>query len=231
MRIKDTVSHFWIAAQPFFATQILAVPPHISGEASPNQEGIECVIYDVDGVKVNTVTVEFPGSTVGVVELEPFIAGLKLESGLQHGHVEVTSRGGTRHICRITANNSAMQFTEPVLLRSRDNSFIPLTLSSHREQMLVAVNAGTEVAQVTCRLFYGSRSPEWNLVIPPHGSKLVSLHDDLLVTQDDRSWEKGAVQSYIRMTSRYQGPVSCFAMERIPGETFSQDIYRTLSLS
>jgi hypothetical protein len=231
MRIKDTVSHFWIAAHPYFATQILAVPPCAPNEEPAKTEQVECNIYDVDGVKVNTVSVEFPGSTVGVVELEPFISGLKLESGLQHGHVEVTSRGGTRHMCRITSSNGAMQCTEPVLLRSRDSSFIPVTLSAQREQMVVVVNAGSEVAQVTCRLFYGSRSPEWNLVIPPHGSKLVSLHDDLLVTQDDRSWEKGSVQSYIRMNSRYQGPVSCFAVERVPGETFSQDSYRTLSLS
>ena len=264
MRAKDTVSHFWVAAQPFFATTLLVAPANVttanataadvpstqadtvsewcsdstkdstSGNSTvelTDEESDECVIYDVDGVKANTVSVQFPCATVGVVQLEPFLAGLKLESGLQHGHVEVTSRAGTRHICRITSANGAMILGEPVMLRSRDNCFLPITLSTHREQMLVLVNAGTEVAQLTCRLFYGSRSPEWNIVIPPHGSKIISLHDDLLATQDDRSWEKGPTQSYVRVTSRYQGPVSCFAIERVPGETLSQDNYRTLSLS
>jgi hypothetical protein len=249
MRSKDLVSHFWVAGQPYFSTTLLIAPPvsspspSISGETeegqsadkepqpSEDREVVECVLYDMDGTQVNTVSVEFPAHSIGVVQLEPFISAMKIESGFQYGHVQVTSRIGSRHHCRVTTSNGAMQFSEPLALRSRDMSFLPLLLSPHREQMLVFVNAGTEVGQVNTRLFYGSRSPEWNIVVPPNGSKVVSLHDDLLASQDDRSWEKSPQQSYLRFTSRYQGPVSCFAIERVPGESLSQDIYRTLSLT
>ena len=195
------------------------------------RETVDCVLYDMDGTQVNTLSVEFPANTVGVIELEPFISAMKIESGFQYGHVQVASRAGTRHHCRVTSANGAMSLSEPLALRSRDMTFLPLLLSTHREQLLVFVNGGTEVAQVNTRLFYGSRSPEWNIVIPPNGSKVVSLHDDLLASQDDRSWERAPQQSYVRFTSRYQGPVSCFAVERVPGETLSQDVYRTLSLT
>jgi hypothetical protein len=208
------------------------LPPASSGaDEPPGRETVECTIYDVDGTKVNAVTVEFPGGTVGVVELEPYASALKLESGMQHGHVEVVSRAGSKHSCRLVGDQCSLLVGEPVLLRSRDSSFLPITLSTQREQLLVAINAGTETAQLSCRLFYGARSPEWNIIIPPNGSKVVSVYDELLVSQDDRSWEKAATQAYLRITSRYQGPVSCFGIERIPGESLEQDVYRTLALT
>ena len=118
---------------------------------------------------------------------------------------------------------------DPLLIRSRESCFIPVTLGSQKEHMLALVNGGVEVAQLSVRLFYGNRSPEWNVVIPPHGAKLIPLQDELLAGQDDRSWERTALQAYVQVSARHQSLLTSMVVESMPGESLPQDIYRCLA--
>jgi hypothetical protein len=185
-------------------------------------------LFDVEGMKVNSVEVEFPSQEVGVVELEPFIAGLKVEGGVHHGHLVVNSPPGTRHLMRFGLPTGAAVLRDPFLVRARESLFLPIGLGARREHLLALVNAGGDSAQVTIRLFFANRSPEWTVSVPASGVRLVPLEDELLAGSEEKGWEKGSVQGYLRFTPKHQSTVTCTVVERHVGETVDQDVYRCL---
>jgi hypothetical protein len=182
----------------------------------------------MDGAQVNSVEVEFPSAKVGFVELEPFTAALKMQGGVAHGHLKVTSPEGTRHIFRQMIGSSVVLYQDPVPVASRENRFIPVVIGGRREHMVVLVNAGEEEGQVACRLFYGNRSPEWTLTVPGSGSRVLSLENELLASSDQKVWEKGALQAYVRLSGKHQSPIAGHIIERTLGESPGQDLYRCL---
>jgi hypothetical protein len=225
--IKSIKSHFWIAAAPFFSSTILVA----SGSSGVAGETIEaqCELFDVDGTPIQRFQVEFPSREVGIIEVEPFMAGLKMQSGIIQGHLAVQSRAGTTHLCRQQVGDRADILTAPRGLKSREMSFMPLLLGGRREHLVVVVSTGPEDAQVVIRLLYGSRSPEWTVQIPGNGCRIVSLEHELLATFDDSSWHKGVMQGYLRISPRSQSAVVCQMVERLPGETEEHQSYRSVS--
>jgi hypothetical protein len=234
MRASDVTSHFWIAGEPFFSSTILVAPG--SGRAAGDEVRVangpvttSFDVFDIDGVRVNSVEVEFPSDQVGVVELEPFIAGLKIQNGIRYGHLAITSPPYTKHMCRYSLHEHVALIGDPLIVRSRESCFIPLVIGGRRDHLVGFVNTGMESAQISVRLFYANRSPEWNLTIPPQGSKVISLENDLLADADDKAWEKGAMQAYVRLSSRHQTNFTCQVFERVPGETAESDLFRCVT--
>lgn len=222
----DVTSHFWVAGPPFFSSSLIVA----GGARSSEGETIiaSCRLFDVEGCPVNTFQVEFPSHEAGLIELEPFMTGLKMQGGIAQGHLIVTSRGGTRHFCRQQSGPNSQVISSPTFIGGREHSFLPIVLGAAREHLLLFVNASTELSQVVVRLFYGSRSPEWTVSIPAYGCSAVSLEDDLLRSFNDTSWQKGAVQGYVRLSPRVQASVACQILERIPGETAESEQFRCL---
>ena len=228
MSDSGVTSHFWIANPPFSSSTLLvAAPPGELSDSGRVTTRLE--LFDVDGAKVNEVTVEFPGGEVGLIELEPFSQSLKSQGGVAHGHLAVSSPVGTRHICRQSISGSVTLLQDPVVTRGRETSFTPLIIGARREHQVVLVNTSAEPAQIAIRLFYGNRAPEWTVEVPGQASKLVSLESELLNASEDTSWEKGAVQAYMRISPKLQAAVTCHLIERIPGETPEQDTFRCLA--
>jgi hypothetical protein len=227
MSASDVTSHFWIAGEPFFSTTLLVAPGDGLGHEGRSTSLLE--IYDVDGVRVNSVEVEFPADQVGVIELEPFIGSLKMQGGVRHGHLAITSPAHSRHVCRHALQQHVSLSRSPTVVRSRESCFIPLIVGGQREHLVALVNAGLETAQVTLRMFYGNRSPEWNLTLAPNGCKVLALEGELLADADDKAWEKGPLQSYIRLSARHQTLFTCQVFERIPGEAPEHDIFRCVT--
>jgi hypothetical protein len=222
----DVTSHFWVAGPPFFSSSLIVAGGARGSEGETTLAS--CRLFDVEGSPVNTFHVEFPSNEAGVIELEPFMNGLKMQGGIAQGHLVVTSKSGIRHFCRQQSGLNAQVFSSPTLLGGREHSFLPIVLGAAREHLLIFVNASTEVSQVVVRLFYGSRSPEWTLSIPAYGCSAVSLEDDLLRSFNDSSWQKGAAQGYVRLSPRVQASVACQILERIPGETAESEQFRCL---
>lgn len=227
MSVSETTSHFWIANPPAFSSTIFVAAEDQAALDGRIPTSLE--IFDIDGVKVNTVEVEFPAKEVGVIELEPFASALKMQGGIAHGHVRIRSPRGTRHVCRQTIGASVAVYQDPIPVRARESAFVPLVLGGRREHMLVLVNTSEEEGQLACRFFYGNRSPEWTLTIPALGSRVVSLENELLDSADDKAWEKGAVQAYARLTGRHNAAISGHVIERMLGESPAEDAYRCLT--
>ena len=227
MSVVETTSHFWVASPPLFSSTLLVATGDDSAGAGRAKTRLE--IFDLDGSQINSVEVEFPAGQVGFVELEPFTAALKMQGGVAHGHLKVTSPIGTRHLYRQTIGTSVVLYQDPVPVSNRESSFIPVVIGGRREHMLVLVNSGEEEGQIACRLFYGNRSPEWTLTVPGNGSRALSIENDLLAAADQKAWEKGALQAYIRFTGKHQSPIAGHIIERTLGESPEQDLYRCLN--
>jgi hypothetical protein len=227
MSLAETISHFWIANPPSFSSTLFVSAEDQSATEGKISTALE--IFDVDGVKVNTVDVEFPANEVGVIELEPFAAGLKMQGGIAHGHVRIRSPRGTRHLLRQSVGSSVSVYHDPAPVKARESAFIPVVLGGRREHMLVLVNASEEEGQIGCRFYYGNRSPEWTLTIPARGSRVLSIESEMLASADDRAWEKGALQAYLRLTGKHDAPISGHIIERVLGETAEEDTFRCLT--
>lgn len=227
MSVVETTSHFWVAAPPLFSSTLLVATGDDTAGAKRAKTSLE--IFDLDGTPVNSVTVEFPAEEVGFVELEPFTAALKMQGGVAHGHLKVTSPVGTRHLYRQTIGSSVVLYQDPVPVNPRESGFIPVVIGGRREHMLVLVNSGEEEGQIACRMFYGNRSPEWTLTVSGNGSRVLSIENELLAAADEKAWEKGTLQAYIRLTGKHQSPIAGHIIERTLGESPEQDLYRCLT--
>jgi hypothetical protein len=186
-------------------------------------------LFDVDGSLVRSFQVEFPEREVGIIEVEPFMSGLKMQAGIVQGHLRVQSNLGASHLCRQEVGQHVDLVSTPRELRNREMAFMPLLLGGRREHLMVIVSTGKDDAQVVVRLLYGTRSPEWTVQVPGNGCRVVSLEHELLSTFDDSSWQKGVMQGYLRLSPRSQAAVVCQMVERLPGETPEQESYRTVS--
>ena len=226
MSVVETTSHFWVASPPLFSSTLLVATG--DGSAGSGRAKTRLDIFDLDGSQVNSVEVEFPSCEVGFVELEPFTSALKMQGGVAHGHLKVTSPIGTRHLYRQTIGTSVVLYQDPAPVHNRESSFIPVVIGGRREHMLVLVNAGEEEGQISCRLFYGNRSPEWTLTVPGNGSRVLSIESDLLAAADQKAGDKGALQAYVRLTGKHQSPIAGHIIERTLGESPDQDLYRSL---
>jgi len=158
MSASDTTSHFWIASDPFFSTTLLVAPE--STGVSEDKACSSLELYDVDGVRVNSVDVEFPPEQVGVIELEPFMSALKMQGGVRHGHVALVSQGQAQHMCRYALHEQISLTRAPTIVRSRESCFVPLVIGGQREHVVALVNSGLETSQIALRVFYANRSPE-----------------------------------------------------------------------
>ena len=230
MTESEQASHFWVAGPPFFSSTIMVA----SGVADCVADGIAgtikvaCELFDVDGTPVQQFQVEFPEREVGIIETEPFMAGLKMQAGITQGHLVVRSKRGTTHICRQQLGEHVGIISAPREILNREMGCMPLLLGSRREHLVVLLNTSPEGGSAVIRLLYGTRSPEWSVQIPGNGCRVVSLEHELLSTFDDSSWQRGVVQGYLRISPRAQSIV-CQMIERLPGETEEQESYRCVS--
>jgi hypothetical protein len=227
MQEAEVVSHFWVAGPPFFSSTVLVASNTAGSAAGTILTTFE--LYDVEGAPVQKFQVEFPEREVGVVELEPFLVGLKMQGGIAQGHLVVKTRPGTRHFFRQQIGDQVDLINTPTLIKSREMTFLPLLLGARREHLVTLVNAGNEVGQVVVRLMYGTRSPEWTVHVPAYGCRTISLEHELLSTFDDSTWQKGIVQGYLRISPRGQSEIAFQMLERLPGETEEKENFRCMT--
>lgn len=220
-RSSHTGEHFWIASYPFFETS-LCVTPALKIVSDNELQSInqtcrsEIDIYDCDGDHVNSLSLQFPDSEVGLIEMDPFLGACKLESGLKHAHIVVRSQApGVSHQCRLVSNDHATIVGPTFSIFPVMPTFFPVTFEDSKSHLVVIVNYGAEPAAVRCRLFFGSRTPEIVVNIPGNGSRVLGIEGefaDCSSKAQDRS-----IQAYVRLTTRSDQGLGCQLIERSDG--------------
>jgi|GEM_PF-1191718 len=210
------ISHYWICCAPFFETTLLVMPPPSRQRAAERSSAASILrLYDADGYLANEVMVEFSYDQVGVIELEPLMAGCKFQAGLKHGHLEVHSPPGFSELCRIHTREGASQMSAPVLLSNTRRVFFPLLFSTERVSLLCLINAGETEAVLRGRFFCAKRSPEATWEVPGRGARVISLTSEF--SEYLEAGPTSQVQAYIRIGVRNDCLVGAQLIDRTKG--------------
>lgn len=205
----DTVvSHFWVGSSPFFETTLFITPPFKSSETQSSK--IE--LYDADGTLVNELEASFPEGEVGVFELSQVLSRCKLESGLRHGHLIVTSKKGSNHRCRIFTKEGASFLGQPSHVSDNQGTFFPVTFSEDRSSLLAVVNHKADPISIKLRLFCGQRAPDTYCIVPGYASRLFGVEEefsDVVADLGDRS-----LQGYLRLGAKREASYGVQLIER-----------------
>ncbi len=190
-----TASHFWATSTPHLRTSVLIAPPPLGTEHRSHLK-----IFDSGGNLCNEIDVTFPAGQTGCVELAPLLNGVRLESGMLHGHVEVASEFTTKHALQYF-DRGAFGVVESMAELSADHGvFFPLTVSDERLHLLAFTNGGSEVAQVRCRFFIGSRMPEVVYTLQGNGSGVICIEEEF--AEYIPLLEGKEIQAYTRLTTK-----------------------------
>ena len=217
----SVVSHFWFCCYPAFTTRLFFSAA--TKETLAEESIIE--IYDCDGALINAAEVSFNDTSVGVLELEPFVAGCKLESGLKHGHVIVRSASGVRHQCRVESRKSGTLFSVQKEIQKRRDHFVPICFMPDRTNYLALVSHSSEESSVRARVFCGSRTPKLDLVVPAQGGRVFQVES---LFPEYSYLEERQVKAYVRLSLLSGGTVGCMAFDRQVLQP-DQDLFRAVS--
>lgn len=216
----SATSHLWFCEYPSFSTQLLFFAHNQSQLAVPSTVSV----YDADGFFINEAKVAFGQDNIGTFDLEVLTAGCKLESGLKHGHLVVTTPPLVFQQSRLVSMRDAWINNAAKVVNRRRELFYPLRFAPDRSAFLALVNQTEEVAELRVRAFCGSRSPRTDLHIPAMGARVFNLDT---VFPEYGYLEDQALNAYVRISSRAGGSVSCFFMERLLDKVDS-DIFQAV---
>lgn len=227
---EQSISHFWVASNPFFEGSLILTP--FPSEITPSTEDLNGAtstieMFDPDGGLVNKLSVTRDGGYPMVLELDSLMEGCKLESGIRHGHLIVTSPPGIRAMARLH-NRGGATIINPVVPLTQDHAvFSPVALGPHRSSLVAIINFGAQEASVRCRLMLANRSPDMTCNIPPFGARLICVErefQDVLVSgfgkrrsEEGKELEEAIpeVRAYIRMGSRTEQSVGVQYIEGV----------------
>lgn len=222
-------SHYWVSTFPFFSHTVLIIPPPPADqEGGAVDEGFsaQLTIYDADGMLGNRVVITREKREIVAVELDPLMGGCKIESGLKHGHLLIESPAGFTHLCRIRGPHGSALVSQGTPVTRDLASFMPLTFSADRSQLLSVINTSNEAAQFRCRLYCGKRTPEMTADVPAHGVRLLSVQSEFSEFAIVEGGKR--ISAYARFTSGSNEPLLVQLVERYE---LMEDSYRYAAVS
>ena len=203
----ETTSHFWVCSSQFLESSIILTGlPGADGRATFE-------LLDCDGALVNKIELQYAAGRPETFELDQLMGGCKIESGMAHGHLFVSSSPGTSHYLRMQSRSQAVLVGESSVISSRRSGFFPVSFSPKKCSFLTLVNLTTSETTVKCRLFCGKRMPEAYLILPPLGSRVMLLATQFAeyIPQD----ETDLVPGYNRLTVGGEHSIAAQLIEKI----------------
>ncbi len=205
---NGTPSHFWVSTYPYFQSTLVLAP--VSTENLP--QSVTLKLFDPDGAPLNEVTLSCNVLSPAMFEIDPFLEGCKLESGLKHAHLCVDSDAPVKSFVRYHTGESACIVPPCISAVDGLSRFFPLTVSEGRENLFVVLNTSDEKASVRCRLYRGNRKPEHILSVPARGVRLVSIES--VFREYFEAGERLIQQCYVRIGTRADQPLAVQLLER-----------------
>ncbi len=190
-------ANFWVAHGQFFTTTLFFVPA-LAQEQSHNYE---LHLLDCDGEVINTLQLEYPGSDVGILELESLMSGCKLEGGFAHGQAVVTGAPGCRVMCHLHNSKSAGLAGQVTTFDDSASVALPVCFSRDHATLVALVNRSDEATAVTIKLVLGKRAPETSITLAPRASRLLGLETEFGVPSNLDSLGPRGLPGYLKLRS------------------------------
>lgn len=196
----ETISHYWIVANPDLTTTL-----HMAPRPEPVESSCALKLYQHNGELINELSLEFSKCKPTSVEFEPLMAACPIESGFRHAHLALQSSSDAEHLCRLYTGDhcSLMAATSMV---SKDAPFFlckdfgPGTIS-----FLCLVNPEEVEMELIIRVIAGNRSPEIECTLPALGSKMIHLESEFEEICEMAT--KKMIPSYVRVRTKTDGYV------------------------
>lgn len=195
-----TTQYFWFCSQPFVESSLLL--------AGRGELKSLITVRDADGAVVNEASIVHHGFLV--FDLASAVLNVKLESGLRHGTVEVSS---TAVASMRFFNKTFSRFFEPARVISADCAqFAPITLGNNIENLVCLLNSSDEEATVRVRLILAKRNPDTLVTIPARGTRLMCVEREFGEIAE-KAIEEKTTRAYVRVSLRSEQPVLMQAAE------------------
>ena len=205
--------HYWVCSAPFFETSLLVAPARNTDHERRHQVCLR--VFDPDGYPANQVSVEYQAGQVGIIELDPLMAGCKFESGMKHAHLEIEAASSIDCLCRIHTREGAAIMGRPVEMSSMRRIFLPMVFARDRFSLIALLNESQEEAIVRARFYCGKRSPEAVWSVPAKGARVISPAVEF--TDYIEIEENEQVQAYVRLGVKGSQVVAAQLIERSRG--------------
>jgi len=196
--------HLWICSSSFFESVLFL--------HSRSGNPFTLHLYDADGELINKLSLNFPASQIGAIEVCDLLEGCKLESGLKHGHAVISGSEKDLVACRIQSREHGAMLPICHEFRLDQALFYPITVCDERSYILPLTNFGKAPMQVRCRLFLGKRTPEVMVTLPPLASRIISISSDFAEFLEPFAGKQ--TQCYVRLTSKDSAPIGAQLIER-----------------
>ncbi len=208
---------YWVASSNFFETSLFFYPVYNS-EFLKVEKSIaiqaQAHIYDCDGSLVNELNCSFDPNTVSVLEMSSFLEGLKYESGLKHGIIEIKTSANLDVQSRLISHSSTSLAGNLLEISKSQKAFLPLKVGDNINTMLVIANLSKEQNNIRSKLFVGKRSPEISIELPPSSVRVFSLANEYAECLESKSL---ALPGYLRVTSKNDLPFGLQTIELVEG--------------
>lgn len=211
--VNGHIRHFWVASAPFVETYLIFVPEFCTSRAG-ERSAAQLTFFDADGIIVNEAEISALAGQAAVLEVGQFLGSCKLESGIRHAHLVLQSRDNAWAACRMTSGASASMLGLFTDINAEQTGFMPVVFSAVRHPVLCAVNYSGEDFDLRCQLFFGSRIPETELVVPGNGARLLALDVEF-----EQSLSKDAgktLRAYLRFGVKGNGTGGIQLLELYP---------------
>jgi hypothetical protein len=199
-------SHFWVAHTPLIEMTLF-----IGSNLSPEEQRADLQLFDCEGELVNELTVTFPAGELHTIDIGSLLQRCRLQNGFPHGQLVVSSASGTTHALHVHSKNQGTLVPNTPAFDEDHPSFIPIRLGTSRDTFVALVNTRRESAAVTLRLISGKRSPETICVLPPLGSRMISIYSEFPEFVESRAHGL----AYIRLRTRTSWAIGSFFFEQV----------------
>ena len=215
-RVNEDGEHFWIATYPFVDTSLIITPPENIPSAEEEDVWSSIKIFDCDGELVNSVDLRFAPKEVGSISLDPLMGACKLESGFKAAHVVAKAlKPAVRHQCRVISQDHAWLSGPTFLVYPTQMTFFPVSFTPLRQNYVSAVNLSDEEGALRVRLYFGSRTPEVLITIPPRGARIICVEHEFSECME-KVGDK-TLQGYLRFSTKIEKGIGVQLLEKTEG--------------
>lgn len=204
--------YYWVPSQPYFEPFLLV--------SSDTSEDLTLSVFDVDGNKVNNITVNCSESGNQVTPLEPFLASCKSESGFRHAVVAIDDLPSNVTVqCRLHSPLGSHVNNPLLVLNDGQNGFFPFTIEEGVTNLLALINPTDQTQSVRYRWYSADKSKEDICDIAPRATRL--LHIEAVIAESAMFSDKKMIHGYMRVAAKASGSV---AVQLLTKEIGSKDL-------
>ncbi len=186
--------NYWVCASPFLSSSLFLQSIH--DESSETVTAVQ--FFDCDGALFNELKVDFGSNPVGLLDLEPFLAECKFESGMKYCRLKVIASKPPASVLRLQSRDWTVVCDSARHFSATEKYLVTVEQDLNKSTWIVVLNDNNVELDIRARLFLAKRSPEVELKVPALGAR---VFDCKTLFPDIFNGNVEMAQAYIRVST------------------------------